>query len=46
MECCGECKYNRYDRDDECFYCGNEYSSDYGCITAYTDFCEDYEEKE
>lgn len=45
MKCCGECKYNKYDRTDQDYYCGNDHSDNYGCNTAYSDCCEDYEEK-
>ena len=42
-ECCGNCAYNRY-QDGE-FVFGNPESEAYGCATAYTDNCEEYEEK-
>lgn len=45
---CGECKYNRCDRDydDARFFCGNEDSEYYGCDTRYDDGCDEGEEKE
>lgn len=43
---CGMCKYNSYDRQDSSFYCGNEDSWYYGCMTAYSDTCEEYTDKE
>ena len=52
MKRCGECKYNEYETNDTeyaieiRFYCGNEYSDNYGYNTAYSDSCEDYEEKD
>ena len=43
---CGECRYNRYDREDDAFFCGNEESDNYSCMTAYDDGCNEGEEKE
>ena len=43
---CGMCKYNSYDKQDSSFYCGNEDSWYYGCMTAYNDTCEEYTDKE
>lgn len=42
-ECCGTCAFNRY-KDGE-FVCGNPDSEAYGLYTAYSDECEEYEEK-
>lgn len=44
--CCGNCKYNRYDREDKQFYCNNEDIYEYGLPTSYTDCCDDFEDKE
>ena len=48
MKCCGECKHNyweRADNDDIYWVCGNEDSDNYGYSTAYSDKCDDFEEK-
>ena len=42
-ECCGTCAFNRY--SDGEFVCGNSETEAYGCPTAYSDSCEEYEEK-
>ena len=44
--CCGTCKFNKYDNEDKCFYCNNEDIYEYGLPTHYTDCCDEYEEKE
>ena len=47
MNCCGECKYNKRNwSQDGYFYCSNVDSDNYGYSTAYSDSCDDYEEKE
>lgn len=46
---CGTCACNVRDwtnKDNTDFYCKNPDSYCYGCNTAYTDGCEDWEEKE
>lgn len=45
-KCCGTCKYNKYVRDEDEFYCGCEESDNYGIENSYDDSCECYEEKE
>lgn len=47
-EVCGTCKFNRRDwtnPKNPDFYCGNEESDNYGYNTAYSDGCEDWEER-
>lgn len=46
---CGTCRYNRRDwtnPNNPDFYCGNEDGDNYGCNTAYTDGCDEWEDKE
>ena len=45
-ECCGKCKYNRYDKMNEDFYCSCKDSENYECYTSYKDVCECFELKE
>lgn len=48
-ECCGNCKWNRCDRNGvrhSEFYCGNEDSFEYGSPTFYDDVCDDWEGKD
>lgn len=44
--CCGNCKFNKYDRQDKQFYCNNEAIYEYGLPTQYTDCCDDFERKD
>lgn len=52
IECCGTCKWNKYDPDGSGvrqkggFYCSNEQSMDCGCPTFYDDGCDDWEDKD
>lgn len=43
---CGNCRFNRYDREKKDFYCGNRGSDSHGASTAYDDSCQDWEVKE
>lgn len=45
-KCCGKCKWNGYDRDQECFFCDCSESVYYGAMTAYDDICSDFEGRE
>lgn len=51
-EVCGTCNHNKHDNDGSGirqrggYYCGNERSEYYACPTAYSDTCDDWEEKE
>lgn len=40
---CGTCRWNRYDRKRESFYCANERSDYLWDETFYDDSCEEYE---
>lgn len=45
---CGMCKYNVRDwtnKNNPDFYCSCEDSENYGYNTAYTDTCEEWEER-
>ena len=44
-ECCGNCKYHYYDREDEDWVCDCQNSEYYTDYTGYTDKCEEYEER-
>lgn len=44
-ECCGTCKYHRYDDKYQDWVCTNEQSAVNGCATDYEDSCSDWEEK-
>lgn len=52
IECCGTCKWNKYDPDGSGirqkggFYCSNEQSMDCGCPTFYDDGCDEWEDKD
>ena len=43
---CGNCKYNKYSKYENEFYCGNDGSDYNGTPTMYDDSCEDFEEKD
>jgi len=51
-ECCGTCRFNKYDTDGSGvrqiggFYCTNEESENCGCPTFYDEGCEDWEAKD
>ena len=48
-KCCGNCRYNKRDwtnPHNPDFYCACEESDVYGCNTAYTDDCEEWEKKD
>lgn len=48
-ECCGNCEFNKRSYDGNCnaeFCCNNEESEMYGVPTMYSDWCEEYVEKE
>lgn len=45
-EVCGTCRWSRYDRELNDFYCQNRDGENYGAGTAYDDSCSDWEEKE
>lgn len=48
---CRNCKFNKYSPDGDGirnhkWYCGNEYSENYGVPTFWDETCDDFEEKE
>lgn len=51
-EVCGNCRFNKYDFDGSGirqkggFYCNNERSENCGCPTAYSDTCNDFEDRD
>ena len=44
--CCGNCKYNRLDLEEDEYVCDNPQGCAYGCGTLFSDCCEDYERDE
>lgn len=45
-ECCGTCKWHRYDGYEDDFYCVNGYSEYYTDFTGYEDSCDEWEERD
>lgn len=45
-QCCGNCKYSGYDKEEKEWYCNNPESETYGILTAYGDGCEEWEERQ
>lgn len=45
-QCCGNCKYWEYDKEENEWYCNNLDSKTYGILTAYADGCEEWEDRE
>lgn len=45
---CGNCKHHRgyMVEQEKVWYCENEESVNEGCVTEYSDTCEDWEEEE
>ena len=46
MNCCGDCKYHRFDVENDEWVCINPVSDMDGLWTEYADCCEDYEERD
>lgn len=44
-QCCGNCIYNNYDRQEGQWCCICADSEAYGLLTAYGDSCEEWEER-
>lgn len=44
-ERCGNCRYNKRDRELKRYYCNNQFSDYYDSTTEYNDSCEYWEEK-
>jgi len=45
IKVCGTCLYNKFDRSESFYYCGNERSDYYTDLTHYNDDCEHWEQK-
>ncbi len=43
--CCGTCTFSKYDGELYDFVCTNKDSENYGLSVAYTDRCDEQEEK-
>ncbi len=44
-ECCGTCKYHRYDRNEQEWICNCQRSDNYADYTEYSDYCENWEDR-
>ena len=44
--CCGNCKYHKHDNIEDDWLCTNPASDYVSDWTDYSDYCEDYEEKD
>lgn len=45
LYCCGTCVFSKYCGEIHDFICSNENSENYGLNVAYTDRCDEQEEK-
>lgn len=44
-ECCGDCKWHRWDEELRDWACANSDSDNYTYCTNYYDKCEEYDER-
>ena len=44
-QCCGTCKYHRYEETSQGYVCCNDQSEYLADWTEYEDVCEEYEER-
>lgn len=45
-QCCGTCKWHKYNKSGEDWECSNIFADDCGDYTPYVHYCEEYEERE